>query len=68
MAAAYDGILSVIVDRFPVSTPDDDVRVNIRKRMRGNDDARLVDAVVERAVKIHQGNRSLYNSVMSGRL
>ena len=64
-----EGKIAWIVNGYHVATPFDEIRADLERRMTDrywNDEKR--EAVYAFALEVHNDNRRVYNSVVSGRV
>lgn len=57
-----------LVNRYHVSTPDETIKADMLKRLKGDVDARTRKEVVEFALRRHHRNQEMYVRVMRGDL
>ena len=59
-----------LVNRLHVSTPDEEIEADMRRRVAGRADwtPELVEQLVACALECHRENQKLYSDVMSGRI
>ena len=70
MQAIPKASIEWLVNRLHVSTSDEDVKRDIRRRARRYPNATeaYIERMAEYAVKCHRKNQVLYSAVVSGRL
>lgn len=59
-------MIRFIIDRLHVSTSDEDVEQEIRRRAKPGSDPKIIDGYVREALEIHHENQKEYAFVMRG--